>query len=304
LRAWPILVCLASIAHTAMRGQVNLQVLALFAGWVACSLNGRRRLGGFFLAIAVCIKVIPIYLLIYPLWRRDGRSLTGCAAGLFVGLVAVPLAVMGPTRTAQEYDQYGRVLFGPLLKLSDDISRENELLGMHATDSMGIKNAVHAWLYPDQYDRPTEYHGIETGLYLALGVLMTLAVLWRAGRARGAGGWATVHEVGALLILMVVFSPVSHVHYFTFCLPLVMSMLFRRWENATTLRIGWPLILALIWLLAACALPALPPLEMLKDMRLPLLGALPLWAIGVAELWGLRWGTAAAGPNETPRLAA
>jgi hypothetical protein len=304
LRLWPILVCLASIAHTAMRGQVNLQVLALFAAWMACALDGRRRLGGFFLAMAMCIKVIPIYLLVYPLWRRDGQSLTGCAAGLFVGLVAVPLAVMGPARTAMEYDQYGRVLFGPLLKLSDDISRENELLGMHATDSMGIKNAIHAWLYPNQYTRPLEYHGLENGLYLVLGVLMTLAVLWRAGRERGSSGWSTIHEVGALVILMVVFSPVSHVHYFTFCLPLVMSMLLRRWENATTLHIGWPLTLALIWFVAACALPALPPLEMLKDKRMPLLGALPLWTIGVIDLWRLRGGKAAAGPNATPRLAA
>jgi hypothetical protein len=197
LRTWPILACLASIAHTAMRGQVNLQVLALFGAWVACSLDGRRRLGGFFLAIAMCIKVIPIYLLIYPLWRKDGRSLTGSAAGLFVGLVAVPMAVMGPTRTAMEYEQYGRVLFGPLLKLSDDITRDNELLGMHATDSMGIKNAVHAWLYPNQYERPMEYHGLENGLYVVLGVLTTLAVLWRVGRTRESGGWSTVHVLSA-----------------------------------------------------------------------------------------------------------
>src|SRR5262249_1370471 len=82
LRVWPVLICVAPIGHTCMRGQVNLQVLALLCGWIGCVLGGRRLLGGFLLAIAICIKVIPIYLLIYPVWRREGRTLAGCGLGL------------------------------------------------------------------------------------------------------------------------------------------------------------------------------------------------------------------------------
>jgi hypothetical protein len=285
LRVWPTLICLVAIGHSAMRGQVNLQILLLFCAWMACLIGERRRLGGFFLAIAIAIKVIPIYLLVYPLWRRDGRMLAGCGIGLFAGLVAVPLLAFGPERTVDEYMRYGEVLFGPLLGIGTDKTREHELLGMDATDSMGIKHALHCWRYPDQMNRPPVYDAAEEWTHRVLGVLMTLAILWPARRSNQSGPWPVLHQLGTLLLLMVIFSPISHVHYFTFCLPLAMSLLFRRWEYGATLRTGWPLGLALTWFVLATGLPSLPELEVLKDMRVPLLGALPLWAFGVADRW-------------------
>jgi hypothetical protein len=61
-----------------MRGQVNLLLLALLCGTAAATLRGRRFRAGLFLAGAICIKVIPAFLLLFPLWRRDGRCLLGC----------------------------------------------------------------------------------------------------------------------------------------------------------------------------------------------------------------------------------
>lgn len=303
LRVWPTLICLTAIGHSAMRGQVNLQILLLFCAWMSCLVGERRRLGGFFLAIAIAIKVIPIYLLVYPLWRRDGRALAGCGIGLFAGLVAVPLLAFGPVRTVDEYTRYGEVLFGPLLGIGTDKTRERELLGMDATDSMGIKHALHCWRYPDQYHRPLVYDAAEEWAHRVLGVLMTLAVLWPARRSTQCGPWHAAHQLGTLLLLMVIFSPISHVHYFTFCLPLVMSLLFRRWEHGSTLRVGWPLGLALTWFVLATGLPSLPELEVLKDMRVPLLGALPLWAFGVLDRWRTA-STAQSAPAEPPQRAA
>jgi hypothetical protein len=49
--------------------------------------------------------------------------------------------------------------------------------------------------------------------------------------------------------------------------------------------VGWPLGLALVWFVVATGLPSWPGLEVLKDMRVPLLGALPLWAFGVVDRW-------------------
>jgi alpha-1,2-mannosyltransferase len=304
LRVWPVLICLAPILHSAMRGQVNLQILAIFCAWFACALADRRRLGGFFLAVAISIKVIPIYLLVYPLWRRDGRTLTGCAIGLFAGLVAVPLVAFGPTRTVDEYTRYGLVLFGPLLNLSDDHSRHDELLGMDATDSMGFKHAIHCWMHPNPYTRPLEYSPAEEWIHRVLGVLMTLAVLWPARRVARAGPWPMVHEMGLLLLLMVFFSPVSHVHYFTFGVPLVMSLLFRRWQYGTTMHIGWPLTLTFVWFVVATGLPAWPGLEWLRDQRVPLLGALPLWIFGVVERWRCHSAERKVDATPAPRLAA
>src|SRR5579884_2977698 len=95
LRLWPILFCLPPAAQTAMRGQVNHIVLALLCYSLAGLLRGQRLRAGASLGIAVCIKVIPVYLLVYPLWKRDVRTLAGCGLGLFLGLVALPLAILG-----------------------------------------------------------------------------------------------------------------------------------------------------------------------------------------------------------------
>ena len=83
LRLWPIAICFLPIGHTMMRGQVNVIVLAVLcltlAGWI----RGQSFRAGGWLALAICIKVIPAYLLIYPLWKRDWRAAGRLCAWLF-----------------------------------------------------------------------------------------------------------------------------------------------------------------------------------------------------------------------------
>lgn len=70
-------------------GQINYIVLALI---LLCSYLAKERLsffGGGVLAIAVLIKVSPVFLLLYFLWRKDYRLLFGFIVffgALFIGL--------------------------------------------------------------------------------------------------------------------------------------------------------------------------------------------------------------------------
>ena len=98
----PILACIIPVGRTLSRGQVNLLLLALFSGFLADLLNGRPLSGNVALG-AICVKIIPAYLLLLPLWRRDGRCLAGCAAGLVLGLILIPVLSLGPTRTVECY---------------------------------------------------------------------------------------------------------------------------------------------------------------------------------------------------------
>ena len=75
LRLLPILVCLPPVGLSLMRGQVNMLLLLLLAGLAASSLRGRSGSAGLWLAGAICLKVIPAFLLLFPLWRRDRRAL-------------------------------------------------------------------------------------------------------------------------------------------------------------------------------------------------------------------------------------
>jgi hypothetical protein len=115
LRVLPVLACLPPIGHTLMRGQVSLLLLLLLCGVAAALLRGQRWHAGLWLASAICLKVIHAFLLIYPLHRRDGRCLAGCAIGLVLGLAAIPAAVFGPARSLAYYHEWTQVLLWPAL---------------------------------------------------------------------------------------------------------------------------------------------------------------------------------------------
>src|SRR5260370_36728864 len=101
------------MGYSLTRGQVSLLVLLLLCGAAAALLRGRRLQAGLWLAGAICLKVIPAFLLLYPLYRRDGRCLAGCAGGLVLGLAVIPAAVFGPARAVAPYPEWTPVLLWP-----------------------------------------------------------------------------------------------------------------------------------------------------------------------------------------------
>src|SRR5262249_43626415 len=85
LRLLPLLICLAPVGHTLMRGQVSVILFFLMVEMIHATARHKRWRSGFWLAGAICLKIIPAFLLIYPLWRRDWRSLGGCVVGCALG---------------------------------------------------------------------------------------------------------------------------------------------------------------------------------------------------------------------------
>src|SRR5205085_6132599 len=99
-------------------------------------------------------KLFPAYLLVYPLWRRDGRFLVGCCAGLFVGLVLIPCIVFGPTRALDYGRRLNSILVLPALGLGADTPLADELIDVTSTDSQSILATVHNTLHLDPGTRP------------------------------------------------------------------------------------------------------------------------------------------------------
>lgn len=265
-----------------MRGQVNMLVLLLFCGMIACLIKGQSVRGGLCLAGAICIKLYPAFLLIYALWRRDWRFLGGCALGMFAGLILIPLVVFGPGRTYALYKSYAEVLIGPALGISDNPSRALELTNVVATDSQSIQAAIHNTLYPDRYQRPRQPAGWVLGVHWLLGGVMTLLTLFAAGRKRGTSALNSAFLLGALLLIMLFLSPVCHLHYFVFAIPLVMGFLAQEMDSGRGL--SWGLVLIFLLNLIAEALPNLPGLELSRDLATALYGGVLLWLVAVHRL--------------------
>src|SRR5439155_6733761 len=179
----PALICLPPIGFTLMRGQVNTLVLALLCGLVAGLIRQNNFRAGLYLAGAACIKVYPIFLAIYPLWHRNWRCLAGCLVGLFVGIVAIPVAIFGPEGTVAIYEKYAKVLLGPALGRGDDSTRSDELLSVNATWSQSFKVVAHKTMYLDPTSRPVEIAAWVERAHLVLGAALTLVVLVISRRA-------------------------------------------------------------------------------------------------------------------------
>jgi hypothetical protein len=291
LRSLPLVICLPPILATLVHGQVNLLLLALISGMIALSLRGRPWGAGLCLSGAICLKVFPAFLLLYPLWRRDVRCLAGCGLGLLLGLVVIPTAVWGPAGAWEQHRRFAEVVLLPGLGRGTDHTVAEELTNVTATDSQSLLAVIHNTLYPDRLTRPNQVSvGVRRMAYAVVG-LMTLVLLLSAGRRKRSAG-EEMFFFGALIINMLLLCPVCHLPYFCLLLPLAAALVERYW---LPLRLGrldrwaglryYGLLTLFVVNIVARTLPHVPGLQVLRDLGLSTYAALPLWLLAVASLW-------------------
>jgi hypothetical protein len=282
LRVGPILVCTVPLGHTLMRGQANAVVLAFLCGGLAAVLRGRRFLGGFWLAGAIAIKIFPAFLLLFPLWRRDGRCLLGCAAGLAVALAVLPTVALGPERTTYCYARLLDVLILPGLGGGTDKTRAEELTNTTATDSQSLLAVCHKTIHLNPATRPAQAATAVRFGTAAVGLAMTLLTLLAAGWSPNRDPVAITGLFGCLIINMLLLCPVCHLHYFSLGIPLVMALLAARWREQPRLGAAW--IVIGVFETVANVLPNLPDMGLMKDTGLAMYAAVLLWLLGIVTV--------------------
>ena len=225
MRMAPIYFCLVPIGGTLNRGQVNLMVVALIAGMFLATVRGQRFRSGIWLAAAVCLKLFPAFLILFPLWRRDGRALAGVAVGLIIGVAIVPSLVWGVMGAAEIHEKMFNAIIKPGLGLGGEKKRDKELMEITATDNQSIQAVTHYYLHWDKATRP-RHPNLETKLVHVLGgVLLTSLLLIACGWKRDDDPIRMLLFLGGLTTIMTITSPVSHTHYFCMVMPLVIGLL-------------------------------------------------------------------------------
>jgi hypothetical protein len=276
LRLYPLLACLPQLGGGLVRGQVTALLLAFLCAFIAALVRGRRWTAGLWLAAAICLKIIPVLLLVVPLWRRDGRCLLGCALGLLLGLFVLPAAAFGPARAVDCSRQLYEVLLAPAAGVGSDDSRRLELTSVTRTDSQSFQATLHNTLHPDRLTRPLEASVAVRLTHWALAGTMLLLTLVALGRGP-TDPHKTTLLVGAVILTMILTSPVCHLHYFALAVPLVMGLVVQR-VHASVFP-GWRLTLLMGAYFAGTALPSLSEIRLLRDGGLAMYAALLVWAV-------------------------
>ncbi|MBX3401267.1 MAG: DUF2029 domain-containing protein [Gemmataceae bacterium] len=219
-RTGPFLVAIGAVGHTLARGQVNLLVVACVAAAFRALVERRSFAAGLWIGAAAALKAIPGFLVLYFLAKRDVRGLVGVAASLAIGLVVVPTIVWGPREAVELNSRFLHSVLQPGATGTGDSTRGRELTNATATDSQSFQAAIHNWMHPIAATRPAAADPIARSGHWLLGGLVTAAILL-AIRRLPSNPVDDLIRLGALGAVMLHLSPVSHMHYYAYALPLV-----------------------------------------------------------------------------------
>ncbi len=172
----------------------------------------------------------------------------------------------------------------PALGQKEDQSRVKELINVNATDSQSPLALIHNAIYPDRDTRPDEAStGVRWGHRL-IAATLTLMTLLAGGWSRRSDSQREALTLGALIIVMVLASPVCHLHYFCLTLPLIIGMLAVVITRGDSARQLYSLLGLLTVNVLCTTLPILPGMDVLRDHGLAAVGTLLLWATGLGML--------------------
>ncbi|MBA4027606.1 MAG: hypothetical protein C0475_00415 [Planctomyces sp.] len=296
LRFWPVAFCLPGIGNGLSRGQSDALILLAIAAVTRLAVSGRTFWAGWAVSAAAAVKVFPAVLGAYALRRLDVRMLLGCAVGGMAFFVAVPAVFVGPARAVESNARWLRGVGLPAFGLGGDDSRKFELYGLSESPSQSLLSITHNYvnLPARRGQRPADPSALTRGVHAAASAAMLALTLWaipgglrpwRRPLARAGPDPNAALSVGCLAAVMIAASPVCHMHYFAFHLPL-MTALVARWaalHPAQSLPLkGWAVGGAYAAVHVVSRLPG--PDHALQDLGLPMASGLALWAMGVGAL--------------------
>ena len=252
-------------------GQPNLVLLAMMMYGFWLLQHERPWMAGSMFALATAIKVFPVAVLPYLVWRRHWTAVAGMVVFLGVFLFVVPAPVRGFEHNVTELKTWYRGMVGS--SSEKGFGQRDEQNWSWVNQS--IIAVTHRLTRPVNYnqDDPSKpprtmnvvdisfqaANWIVIGISIAIG-LGYLAVMPQASRRTER---SDAEELGILFCLMTVASPLARQYYFIW-LFFPMTVLFHRaaYDPRPAVRIGTWLTLAVTGVLMCLSFPVFP-----KDLQ-------------------------------------
>jgi hypothetical protein len=293
----PGLVMGAHVWGNFLLGQPSLVLLALMLGAFLCLQRKRGWAAGGLIAIAAAIKAFPVMAIVYLIYRRSWIATASLLLTLAFLLIVLPLPFRGLTQATQDL---GRWSSGMLFKY-DETGVGQRLGRSNSWKNQSIWGVANRLLRHVEYDHKYEPHepvyanvadlGFNTvnRIIVACALALGLAFVTVMPRAQQRTPETDAIEFALLLLLMLIFTPLSFGYLFAWLLyPL--TVVTQRMFSGTGSRV----------VLAACAGSALVLLALSIPFRVAaqtygnaLFATLLLFAGLSVELWRIKRGSVA-----------
>jgi Glycosyltransferase family 87 len=267
LAALPAIVTISFVFDMFDLGQPNLILLAMMLLGFWLLQHGRRWASGSMFALATAIKVFPIAVFPYLLWRRQWASAASMVVFLGIFLFVVPAPVRGFQHNLAELKNWYLGMVG---------SSSEQGFGQRGEQNWSWVNqsiiaVTHRLTRPVNYnqDNPAKapaYMNVvdldfKTANWVVIGISVAiglgfLAVMPPVSRRTPR---SDAEELGILFCLMTVASPLARQYYFIWLLlPLTVLMHRAAYDPRAAVRKGTWTVLAIAGVLVGLSLPVFP----------------------------------------------
>ncbi|OKO86722.1 glycosyltransferase family 87 protein [Bradyrhizobium sp. AS23.2] len=267
LEALPAFVTVTFVFDMFDLGQPNLVLLAMMLWGFWCLQHQRSWLAGFMFALAIAIKVFPIAVLPYLVWRRRWAAVVATVAFTGILLYVVPAPIRGFERNAAELATWYQGMVG---------SSSEKGFGQRDEQNWSWVNqsliaVTHRLVRPINYNEedpkkpPRTMNVVDVDYRTANWIVLALSALLGLGfvavmppQARRTAR-SDAEELGILFCLMTVASPLARQYYFMWLFfPMTVLMHRAAFDERANVRLGTWLALGAAGVLMLLALPWFP----------------------------------------------
>jgi Glycosyltransferase family 87 len=267
LAALPSFVTISFIFDMFDLGQPNLVLLAMMLLGFWLLQNGRPWSSGSLFALATAIKVFPVAVLPYLVWRRQWASAASMMIFLAVLLFVVPAPVRGFQHNVSELKTWYQGMVG---------SSSEQGFGQRSEQNWSWVNqsliaVTHRLTRPVNYNqddparRPATMNLLDLDFktanwaVIAVSILIGLGFILAMPRSSRRTPRSDAEELGILFCLMTVASPLARQYYFMWLFfPLTVLLHRAAYDPRAAVRRGTGIVLVIAGILVCLSLPVFP----------------------------------------------
>ncbi len=308
LEALPAFVTVTFVFDMFDLGQPNLVLLAMMLWGFWCLQHQRSWIAGFMFALAAAIKVFPIAVLPYLVWRRKWAAVVSTIAFTGILLYVAPAPIRGFERNAAELATWYQGMVGT--SSEKGFGQRDEQNWSWVNQSLIA--VTHRLVRPINYNQedpekpPRTMNVIDVDYRTANWIVLALSALLGLGfvavmpqQARRTAR-SDAEELGILFCLITVASPLARQYYFMWLfLPMTVLMHRAAFDERANVRLGTWLALGAAGILMLLSLPPFPNVIQAWGNNL---GATAILAVALA--WHIRHPPVAASSGAAAGLKA